>query len=113
MEQEEANRIIHKAMGKCWHDWHSINVDNHARGWTYQCLECDRIDECGTDNPDYSLWPHYGPMLEWVVKQEWFDSWMGGKDGVSVDDIKKILLNPATGSAFLASYIEENVKEGG
>ncbi len=125
MEQEEANRIIHEAKESCVHEPvlqyenKGFSIDTYVcekEGCKYHHTKCDNgVPLSSFENPDYSLWIHYGPMLEWAKEQKWWWDFMTGC-GFGGTEIRKyvrtVLLNPTQGSLAIASYIVENVKEG-
>lgn len=121
MEQETTNRIIRKARGKCWHE------EGFHYPYRVSCKNCGDYEvNWDNPNPDYSQWPHYGPMLEWAKVQGWWPDFVKTllQPPHSYDVVIKewnitgkvmgfeVLLNPNQGSLAIASYIEENVKEG-
>lgn len=118
MTPDERNQIIHEAKGLCWHDFSDKRVVN---GYPEQlCSKCGQSWDwnCGTDTLDYSKWEHYGPMLEWAIEQEWFDTFLNAGHGLYEEgdmsvgiqptrDMSVFYLNPLRGSTVIAEFLKE------
>ena len=105
MTQEQVNQIITEAMGLCWHEW--IGTYSYR---PRQCPKCKIFETYkGSDNPDFSLWEHYGPLLEKIQGAEWWEK--VAFDGNGRYEFRvNTLLNPTTGSLAIAEFVVGNPK---
>lgn len=71
MTDNEINRTIHEAMGKCWHK----ESTRWFEGWGIKTIEryCSICDSDNIFNPNYTeSWQAFGEAFEWAQKQEWW-----------------------------------------
>ena len=105
MTDNRANRIIHEAMGLCWHEPYSIDDDQEI-----MCRHCDMVtmDEDDFNNPNYTDPTSYLEAIAWAKKQYW---WMGFLNtlktgGLPTERMVDIILDPSVCIPKLASYLE-------
>lgn len=110
------DQIIHEAIGLCWHEWEQV----HCCGGS-KCKRCghywpvppDERTKSIIQDVDYTLWKQYGPMLEWAMKQKWWDEfkiWHATQAFCSYRDkefIHQSILNPLKGSTAIAEFWKE------
>ena len=115
MTQIEVNKIItEKVLGKCWHEWHHIGMKaqplNYLMGYTNVCSKCNK-QATKRVNPDFSKWADYGPLLEKIQGEEWWEDiayYTHRGTGYGEGDYERFnedLLNPARGSLALAEFV--------
>ena len=108
MTELEINKTIHKAMGKCWHEY----VQQTSNGELWACCKagCTKITGYSgrlTDYPSYtSSWADYGHMLEWAMKQEWWNKFAFDGNG-RYEFRVNTLLNPLRGSTAITKFLKE------
>lgn len=107
MTELEINRTIHEEIrGLCWHEWVlSVCQKCHAHQRSYKQ---------SPTRPSYTTkWADYGPMIEWAMKEPWWDEfkiWHATQAFCSYRDkefIHQSILNPFTGSTMIAKFWEE------
>ena len=64
-----ANKVIHEAMGLCWHILGRLKNDKAGR--YVSCDKCDKRIKVGvwsiaSDNPDYTDPVHYCALMDWM-----------------------------------------------
>lgn len=89
MKSEEADRVIHEAMGKEWHKVATLyDLDGGPHKW--RCITCDATKYYGWDgftdvackhNPSYSSPESFLEMLGWASKQEWWTRFLNDGNG--------------------------------
>lgn len=106
------DQIIHEARGLCWHEskknqWYEL-YKNEAR---VPCEKCGAL-AFHHNNPSYtSSWADFGPMLEEMMKKEWWDEFAYEKwYGVRVT--RGDILHPKAGSTAIAEFLKERCKYG-
>jgi hypothetical protein len=74
-----ANKVIHEAMGLCWHDWYKkVNfIEGH------HCSLCDKYSPTkpneSHDKPDYTAPNSYCELMDWMredTRPEQFCMWL-------------------------------------
>lgn len=118
MNQSEVNKIItEKVLGQCWHEW-TGTYSYRPR----QCPKCKIFETYkGSDNPDFSQWPHYGPLLEKIKASDWFGDFLdwfikrNRLDEVSLDNALMVFFDVMTcihcddrhGSFIIAEFVKD------
>ena len=101
MTQIEVNKIItEKVLGKCWH----IRSCDACLKCGVQLFVPDGKTEKGVrrfkivGNPDFSQWSDYGPLLEKIQGEEWWENfrWITAYADTT---------NPTRGSLALAEFV--------
>ena len=113
MTQEQVNRIItEKVLGECWHEYQQAT----ANGELWVCSKCGRSTGYSgrlTDFPDYSQWVHYGPLLEKIQSERYWEVisyYTHRGSGYGEGDYEKFnedLLNPTRGSLAIAEFVKD------
>ena len=66
-----ADKIIHEAMGLCWHSYSMKNSALLVKGvalYLLPCMGCRKRVSIG--NPDYSQWHNLGAVFDWMREGE-------------------------------------------
>ncbi len=76
---EKQNKFLTEAMGECWHDWTNkyfrcAHCDTHMGEVTGQYKS--NLSDAKFANNDFSTWPGFGKLWEWVKQRWWFDSFI-------------------------------------
>ena len=74
--KEERDRFLTEAQGECWHEWGNDPLYK-------QCVKCrkylpsadlEKFRSIELTHIDFSTWPGFGVLWEWVIKQDFFPS---------------------------------------
>jgi len=111
MTQSEVNKIItERVLRECWHEW-TGTYSYRPR----QCAKCKIFETySGSDNSNFSHWGHYGPLLEKIQGERYWEVisyYTHRGSGYGEGDYEKFnedLLSPSAGSYLLAEFIVEH-----
>ena len=102
MTQSEVNKILtEKVLGQCWHEW-TGTYSYRPR----QCPKCKIFETYkGSENPDFSLWEHYGPLLEKIQGEGYWRELAYRESAQGC--FRESLLNPTRGSHAIAEFVKD------
>lgn len=108
MTELEINKTLHEAQWKCWHEGVHTSKDEEGYVWIV-CSKCAIKDIIELLNPSYtSNWSAYGHLLEWAMKQEWWEAFVYVKlpYHAAIMTLRNDLFDPLTGSTAIAKFIK-------
>lgn len=75
---EERDKFLTEAMGKCWHEWYWDSKERINKCQKCNIVYWDWAKSFGRPNYEFSTWKDFGILWEWASKQYWwkkFVSW--------------------------------------
>ena len=104
MNQNEVNRIItEKVLGECWHET-GIDMSRPIGRELYCKKGCEATYPTLSNHPDFSHWEYYGPLLEKIQGERYWDK--VAFDGNGRYEFRvNTLLNPTRGSHAIAEFV--------
>ena len=104
MNQNEVNKIItEKVLRECWLNITQVPILIDDDGTVL-----DSMPSTPDTNPDFSQWSNYGPLLEKIQGEEWWEEFVAVQwaNGLMPEgNFLGNLLRPTRGSLALAEFV--------